>query len=689
MSYEDLPDFARHFQSDVASSAEAMGMLKEHAFIERVSEPLIEYGEVSAVEPCHFQSRGVKVDAYDIDDDHANLTLIVSQFISHSNLAELNVTNSTIDTIFKRCRSFLEKCISTNYYSQIDISSPAYDLAVLISECRESLLSVKIVLATDGIAKARQAESDTFEGIEIKYVIWDLGRLHSFEKTGQREIILIDFEAEYGRSIKCVRSSDSTETYTTYLAFISGNLLAGLYGRWRTRLLERNVRVFLSNRPKVNRDMRDTIRKEPNMFCAYNNGITVHARAVTTIGDGDGPIEISKVEDFQIVNGGQTTASLYHALKEDKADLSQISVQMKLMVINDNKRQPFLAEDQILSEVLVPKISRYSNSQNRVQFADLLANDPPHPEIERLSRNVLAPDPTGGSLETFWIYERTRGSYNETRRLEARTPAQKRKFDQKYPRPQKFDKSKFGKAWNSYRLQPHTVCMGAMKNFGLFNSWLQEQTTDDWLAFFRKTVAQILMWNATEKMVRKKRYGGYTHAIVSYSLSWFHFSTKLELDLERLWVEQKIHADIMIALDVIADTVNLHIRNTKLNVTEWCKKEECWTSLKESQLPEIPDLKLHFLSNPSKSGIKIESVSETGIVDFCKAKSPDSWKELSKWLKDRGFMAGKQRSQCFNMGKTLQAGRKDPSLVLSRACKKIWEDAENGLNWQPSSSGTD
>jgi hypothetical protein len=680
MNNYDLNDYSEAFHADVATNAHALDMLREHAFVENISDILIDFGEIANCEPCHYQARGMKIDAYEFDDDFANLTILVSHWLDENNPSQARVTNSIINQVLKRSRVFFEAALTGKLNDRIEVSNSAHDLAMLIHECRKSLLSVKFILITDGITDQRQAETDIHEGIEIRSVVWDISRAYNFEKTGEREQIAIDFKANYGGAIPCIERPSLGEQYTTYLAFVPGAVLADLYRDWKIRLLERNVRVFLSHRPKVNQGIRDTIRNEPDMFCAYNNGITVQAQAVTLTQLPDRTMGIAQVSDFQIVNGGQTTASLYHTREKFKADLDDIVVQMKLIVINDELKPPDLPENQRLSDVLVPKIGRYSNTQNRIQMADLLANDPPHPELFTLSMNTAAPDPTGGSVQTYWYYEKSRGSYEETRRLDAKTPAQRKKFDLKYPRKQRFDKSKFGKAWNSYRKRPHTVCLGAMKNFAQFNAWLQEQQHEEWQAFFRKTVALIILWNGAERVVRRQKFGGYRHAIVTYSLAWLHHLTGLRIDLDRIWSLQNLDEPILEAIENLSAIVNEHIRATELNVTEWCKKEDCWKLLLEKKAPYIPDLSAAFVTGKGSQIYDLSSKSETDNISFCTEKGAEAWKALSKWLKERGFMQGKQRSQCYNMGRTLK-NSKVPSAVLSAACRNIWENAVDGYGW--------
>ncbi len=684
MTNDSLTDYSQEFNNDVHAKAQAMEMLLEHSFVEHFGEVLCDYGEFDSFETCHWQDRGIKVDGYSFDDEHENLTLIVSHFLDCRTPARNRVTNSEIDKAFKRGVAFFEKSREGKLTNKIDVSNPAHDLASLIHECRKEILSVRIIVITDGMARERRAEEGESDGIAISRVVWDIQRAASFEKTGKREQIKIDFAADYDSPIRCVEMDSACKAYHAFLAFVPGQVLADLYGKWKIRLLERNVRVFLSQRPKVNQGIRDTIREAPTLFCAYNNGITVYATDVELIQLPCGNRAIARVNDFQIVNGGQTTASLYHTQDKFKSDLSDIMVQMKLFVINDDAEPDWHEGEEVLSDVLLPRIGRYSNTQNKVQMADLLANDPPHPELHSISKHCPAPDPTGGSVQSYWFYEKSRGSYEETRRLTAKTNAQKKTFDQKYPKKQRFDKNKFGKAWNSYLKQPHIVCLGAMKNFARFNTWLQNLENEDWLAFFKKTVALVKLWNETERIVRRQKFGGYTHAIVAYSLAWFHEITNSKLDLEKIWSTQTVDESVLDAIELISINVNDHIRNTQQNVSEWCKKEECWNGLKKLEFDGLPSTRSAMLSGRKKSDYKAPDSTEELDRKFCVEKGDAAWWELSKWLKEHDFMQGKQRSQCFIMGRTL-SNQKEPSPKLSYACRKIWEQAAASYGWMPSS----
>src|SRR5690606_35207677 len=139
--------------------------------------------------------------------------------------------------------------------------------------------------------------------------------------------------------IPCLAMPSNNDLYECYLGIVPGNLLSALYKNYGTRLLESNVRAFLQQTGKVNKGIRDTIKDNPHMFLPYNNGLATTAQEVKTRIDEKGQLLITGVKDFQIVNGGQTTASIFHTEKKFKADLSEVFVQMKLTVIKDEVKK--------------------------------------------------------------------------------------------------------------------------------------------------------------------------------------------------------------------------------------------------------------------------------------------------------------------------------------------------------------
>lgn len=679
----NLSELNEWFSEEVTHRASSNNIMKEEAFTEILTEYLIEFGELDIAELSAWRDKnvGAKIDAYAFDDDIETVSLISSIWKEGGE----HVTNSELDAAVKRVRKFFSLAIEGKLPGdRIDVGNPAFEVANTIWEVRNELTTVRIIIVTNGETKPREGQVDTQNDKDLQISIWDGPRVLGLLRNTARVGINIDFN-EYGGPIKCVRQQHHDEKYSTYLAFVPGQILANLYAKHKTRLLEKNVRVFLSQRGGVNKGIRNTIINEPEMFCAYNNGITVYAESIDCSKLDDGIFELSTVNDFQIVNGGQTTASLYHTMKKDRADLSQINVQMKLMVIHDDE-----SSDERLADILVPKISQYSNTQNKIQMSDLRANDKPHPELFAISKKAIAPDPTGGTKTSYWFYEKSRGAWNETRNLEANTHSQKKAFDSKYPRNQRFDKGLFSKVWYSHLCKPHIVSLGPQKCFARFHTdfltnLVQEGDTE-WPIFFKKTVGILLLWKAAEKEIKRRiregMYQSFAQNITAYTIALFSHQTNQKIDLPKLWDLQKVPDEIMNYLMDLADTAHDHITSLPNNfslVSEYSKREICWKSLISKRIPSPPNSLSKFIYSDQKK-MKISASQDEKNIEFCRSKGSDAWFALSKWMKEKDWGSGKQRSQCHNMGRTLASNR-DPSSSLSYACKKAWDSMEENYGW--------
>lgn len=363
----------------------------------------------------------------------------------------------------------------------------------------------------------------------------------------------------------------------SYLVVVPGTVLADLYNDYGARLLEQNVRSFLQAKGGVNKGIKSTIIDEPEYFFSYNNGITATAAQIETLQFGDA-YKISKLVDLQIVNGGQTTASLARAKIKDKADLSKIFVQMKLSIINyDNT-----------DEGLIGRISQYANTQNKVNVSDLSANHPYHVKLEELSRKIWAPPVPPSHRETQWFYERSRGQYNEQMLKEGRLGKLK------YPKNQLFNKTdlaKFMMTWDSD--EPKWVNMGAQKNFvkftDLINSLWKKTTFPDTIneLYFKKVVSRAIIFKTTEKLVQIQPWyaNGYRANIVIYTLAFTSYYLKKndkDLNYAKIWTNQKISEAFENILKNLSKKINNILIDTNnpsrttSNISEWAKKDACW-----------------------------------------------------------------------------------------------------------------
>ncbi len=479
------------------------------------------------------------------------------------------------------------------------------DLAQRIGELKESLARVRLFLFTDGLTTMEEVPNANINGIEVSYHLWDIRRLFRCWSSGaRREVIEIDFVSIFGEPIPCLSASPPSGEYTSYLACLTGPMLVELYSRFGPRLLERNVRCFLQARGNVNKGIRATILGEPSMFLAYNNGLAATAQTIETMVLPNGAIGIKRTVDFQIVNGGQTTGSIYHAVRKDDADVSAIRVPLKLTVLADPTR----------IETVVPNISRYANSQNKVNTADFSANNPFHLGIEEHSRTIWAPPVDGSQRQSRWYYERARGQYQDDKNRN-KTSAMKKQFEIIHPSAQMFTKTDLAKFENTWAQLPYVVSKGAQKNFVDFTVRLDNRgrvEVDE--RYFHRLVAKAILFRSAEKIVHRQQYGGYRANIVTFTVALIARLTAQRIDLDRIWREQRLTCAL--EEEAILDTslhVHRHITQPPGggNVTEWCKKEACWDALCEKDITIPKSLEKELISAGKDAGAGGDSGIDT------------------------------------------------------------------------------
>lgn len=562
--------FVSNFQEDVRLKARDSNSesFAEEQFTEEILEYLADAGEIDDLHLCSYQTRGIKVNGYDFSNNDEYLDLFVTLF--NGERSPVKVSKSEILNYFKRLRAFFDRSVRQKY-TTMEESSPAFDLADRIFQLRESLITVRLFVLTDGIVNIDAIEDEKDGQYRISHHVWDMQRLFRLYSSGNRpEPIEVNFSNDFGYTIPCLPMPEENLKYTTYLAIISGKILADLYGKYGPRLLERNVRAFLQMRGNVNKSIRNTIRNEPDMFLAYNNGISATAESVEIDELPNRIPAIKKIRDFQIVNGGQTTASIYHTYVKDKRDVSSVYVQVKLTVLKNDGDF-----DQI-----VPKISEYANSQNKINAADFTSNDPFHVQIQKFSRSIWAPANRGSQQETQWYYERVRGQYQNDKERE-KSPKLRRLFGDRNPTSQRFTKTDMAKFENSWNQLPYIVSLGAEKNYREFILRYREkgEFKPD-TEYFHLLIAKAILFRQMDTIV-KSQVGGYKANIVTYTMALLSKLTEKRIDLEKIWREQKISLATEEAIIYLSQIVRNHITSSEggKNITEWCKKEDCWNSL--------------------------------------------------------------------------------------------------------------
>lgn len=578
MSNDDLEldQFIKNLHQEIIISSEGnksdedSGSFREDEFTRLMIEYLIDAGELEDGHVCYHSARGIKVNGYNLQEDEGRLDLFVSIYTQTP--SPTTVRKDAVETAFKQLVSLLAK-ICKGYHQSIEEASPIFDMAQLIYSQRKHISHVRLFLFTDGFTTFQSKSKLEKEGINYSYNIWDLRRTYRCISSGQkREAIEIDFQQQYGSAIPCLAMPESKADYKAYIAIIPGEILQNIYSEYGSRLLERNVRSFLQAKGNVNKGIRQTILKEPHRFLAYNNGISATADSVRLVDLPNGGQGIAWIRDLQIVNGGQTTASLYQAVRKDKADISGIFVQTKLTVVD---------QDQI--DEIVPLISRYANNQNKVSEADFSANDPFHIRIEELSRTIWAPATDGTQRQTRWFYERARGQYADAKNRESTTAKQKA-FSVTNPTTQKFTKTDLAKFEHTWQQLPHVVSLGAQKNFSKFTLALCDKNRPELdETYFTHLIAKAILFKSTERIVQNEQFGGYRANIVTYTLAYLSDVQQEIIDLSTIWKQQSITPALQESIRQMSRKVHQMIANPPggRNVTEWCKKEACWNAIQQ------------------------------------------------------------------------------------------------------------
>jgi hypothetical protein len=646
---QTVSEFFQDFRQELLAGAEANSTYQLESFMESVSNELIETGFVEGFELCHFRApRGMRVDGYWFNDE-GGLDLFVADFDCRRELETL--TRTEVEAAFKRVSNFFEASLAGTL--EPDVTTPEFGLVRQIADRKNQIRHVNFFLTSERALSDRFQDlpDDEIGGVRASYHIWDMTRFQRQRSSrGHKEALDIDFVELFGRGISCLPADLGTGSFQSFLIVMPATILSKLYDKYSARLLEQNVRTFLQARAQVNKGIRATIINEPRMFFAYNNGITATAQRVETTMTSQG-LQITRMTDLQIVNGGQTTASLFHTQKRDKADLTNIFVQMKLSVIDSDQ-----------SEMIVPRISEYANTQNRVNAADFFSNHPFHIRMAEFSRRLWAPAQQGAQRETKWFYERARGQYLDAQ--SKMTQAEQKRFKAEFPKPQMFTKTDLAKFENVWDDHPKWVNLGSQKNFARYagrigKEW--EKSSEGFNEFYyKRIIGRAIVFRATEKLVSDQPWynGGYRANIVAYTLAMLGELAKRKscsLDYNKLWSAQSMGDALTEALEIISTEVNEDIIQPPAgisNISEWCKKDGCWSRLltkADSISKLLPSKFWSSLTSIDETKFESKSAKQTQKIDDgieaqrqVIAVPAATWTRVSKGLNSRRLLSPKE-----------------------------------------------
>lgn len=555
----DIGEFRIQFMEQLRFDAEHEGTEPESQFISKALDLLEEIGDVSDPMPMSIEMKGrrgriMAFDAYAYDEADGALIMIASDFINEIDNTP-TLTNTRIDELFLHMRNFIEESVEGDVSAYCDDSDPAINIAKEIktkvgkSMLATEILRFKFIILSNAVLSRQVKNVSREEFLErpVELNIWTIERFHQTYSTNSSEIIEIETKDFGCDGIQYLKADIGEEAnYDAYLGIVPGEFLANIYCKYGSKLLQGNIRAFLSVRGKVNKGIRETIIRNPENFFTYNNGIAVVAR---TIGFSEDKSKIIYLKDPQIINGGQTTASLANAkIKKEVKDggMNNLFVPMKLTVLNVD--DDMSEEDIDRYNSITKTISQCANSQNAVSEADFFSNHPFHVLMEQLSRKKMAPPVNGNPYQTIWFYERSRGKWEQEQMQLC--PAARAKFCEKHPKNQVIKKEKLAKCLNAFAMNPHEVCQSSAINFSHFAKTINNlyETSKESIneVFFSKCVCSVIIFDSLDRRINKADWyptGGNKAQIIPYAIAKMMsmIPKDLDLDWKLIWQKQEMY----------------------------------------------------------------------------------------------------------------------------------------------------
>jgi len=568
----ELAEFLRETQATVRAQMQDGALYEELVYANIVMDHMAEIGMTFEPVQCHFEGKVgnaiLRLSGYALSDDNDQLDLFVSLYQGVDE--PTRIPDAETKTAVEQCFRFLSLCAQGTLAPKLDPTNDVRSLAETLQAIYNDLEQIRIFVITDRIGNSKSFKTKEVNGKAIRLEVMDIERLHRHMSEGKpRDELVIDFNELSGQPLPCVFVNGQNDDYDYALTAVPGDALRLLYEKFGARLLEANVRSFLSVKGKgVNAGIQNTLRNSPERFMAYNNGIVMVADEIRLGHTQDGATGIAWIKGLQIVNGGQTTASLYFTKKKyPEVNLSSVRVAAKIIIMR--------VQDPTKEESLVSDISRFANSQNVVRQSDLSANKPFHVEIEKISRTVYCPDGV-----SQWFYERAAGSYNTLLAKEGTTPAKLKKIKDAIPTSRRLTKTDLAKYLHAWDQKPEVVSLGAQKNFQSFMDTLRTtagqevelpNTTD-----FKFMIAKAILYQYAQKLIRPM-FQAYQANITAYTVSVTALMIGDRIDLEKIWNNQAVSEELLRQIETWARQVSdvLHESARGKMISEWAKKPEC------------------------------------------------------------------------------------------------------------------
>lgn len=662
----DLREFAADFHDNIKMAVEMGNTDYDQELASAILEYLEDNGEVNVPELCVFQKTRTRITAYDYNDEAESLDLF---YLIKADTLLGKVNRGKIEQGFNYLMSFYRESMNGTLLKSVSVSNndEIAEVAKLVQSTKGKINQLRLYVITNGLTDpdiGTAVESDDGEYI-IEYNVWDMQRVYQQHNIRSgKEKVEIDFPTEYNTELQCLKMSEENPFVDAYMAIIPGITLAKIYKKYQQVLLEKNVRTFLQFKGKVNKGIRKTLREEPDMFFSYNNGISTTASEIE-VKDIDGTLYITRLYDWQIVNGGQTTASISASLNDRNVELSKVFVPMKISVIRD-------AEN---SDSIIKAISTSANSQTAIKNSDFSANEPYLVDLEKYSRSEWVPNGNAKPM-CKWYFERTRGQYLD--QLSQLHGYNEKAFKREYPKSQKITKTDIAKYEASWNMMPYNVCRGAEKNYTIFVSDIKRDKPEVNANYFKRVIAKCILFNTIDSIVKSKKLGGYKSNMNTYLMASISFLSDKNLDLTYIWEHQMLQQDVIDRIEELIPVVWVHLTGgggLSSNVGEWSKKPECWNRLK-LKLSDFEKFGQDLMQTETNDDGSYLNEAQQSKIQEAEAIEANYWFALANWAKTRDLLTPMDRKAAFNFGTMRSRNRAFKSLKQAQYALKIAAKAE-------------
>jgi len=633
---------------------------------------LYDNGTISDYELLHFEKEvskntNIKISGFSFSEEDLRLDLFVTHYDPSEKIEKIE-TSKVLKLIDLSKNFYLQS--TKKLHEKINSKEDAFDISKSIFKHSKDISTVRIFVLTN--CECETTPRTTREsGIEFQNYLLDIRRIYSSSLGGPESTnIRIDF-SKFKQKVRCMLAHKTADKISSYMAFIPGEVLYNIYRLFGQRLLNLNVRSFLQLGTKINKGIRNTLLNEPERFFSYNNGIVVVVDSIEIDQDKDGSY-VSSATGFQIVNGGQTAATLFRTKKQDNANIANVVVPAKITLVKKEN----------LNEV-VPKISEFANTQNVVKKADFSSSHPFHVDIKNLSNKIRT------SEGQQWFYERMRGEYQMQKMKQKDLGKDKKsKYLEVSPPNMKFTKEDLTKFINCWHyLHPHVACTGAQKSFVTFMNSLNdkrfhEKIDDD---FFRKYCAISILFNKTSKIIKNNEsISGYRSQVLNYTISLISYHTSRKINFDLIWADQNLSHQFQDLIGKWSYKIYETIQKTAKgkNISEWCKKEECWEDLMDRTFsftdtpPEFTNLK-KVAGKPVRVTKEIFSPEDMDNIKKCKSLSTKDWEKMIAWAQESDEFHYIQLQIATSLWmQSLTNWKRQPSPKQAKSALKMIDKAE-------------